>query len=261
MAPQLLFYERAVPVSAERHRETAIAQRRDYRFARGANAVPLTTPELALAIAEYPVVFVGEGEDAGLAAILGIRDGENLFVDAEGRWDAAYIPAFARRYPFVFAHQGEGNRLTLCVDEASDLVNHDGRGERLFDSTGTRTHYLSTVIDFMQRYQGALQRTRAFARRIDASGLLQNVQAQVRLGDSGTMQLRGFRTVDRERLKKLDAETVNELFASDGLEALYLHLASLRHLRRLGERAAARGTARVDGNGEDPIEGGDILFN
>ena len=263
MAPQLLFYERAVPVTSERHRDLAVGQRRDYGFARGASAVPLTTAELPAAAAHYPVVFVGEGDDVGLAAILGIRDGENLFVDADGRWDAPYVPAFVRRYPFVFANQQDGTRLTLCVDEASDLLNHEGRGERLFDSAGERTAYLGNVLDFMQRYQVALQRSRAFAKRVQDLGLLRNVQAQIRMGEGAALQLRGFRTVDREALKGLAPETVNELFAADGLEALYLHLASLRHLQSLGERAARQGAPRprVEGTGGDAIDGDDILLN
>ncbi|NBB71152.1 MAG: multidrug transporter [Alphaproteobacteria bacterium] len=264
MAPQLLFYERAVPVTTERHRDVAVNPRRDYGFARGAGVVPLTTAEVPAAAGAYAVVFVGEGDEVGLAAILGVRDGENLFVDDDGRWDAGYIPAFVRRYPFVFAQQHEANRLTLCVDEASDLLNREGRGERLFDSTGERTSYLGNVLDFMQRYQVALQRSRTFARRVQELDLLRRVQAQIRMGDhGGTLQLGGFRTVDRERLKALPAETVNELFASDGLEALYLHLASLRHLQGLGERAARRGAPkpRLEGTGDDAIDGGDILLN
>ncbi len=263
MAPQLLFYERAVPVTAERHRDVAVNPRRDYGFARGAGIVPLTTAELAAAAGEYAVVFVGEGDEVGLAAILGVRDGDNLFVDDDGRWDAGYIPAFVRRYPFVFAQQNDPERLTLCVDEASDLLNREGRGERLFDSAGERTSYLGNVLDFMQRYQVALQRSRAFAKRVQALDLLRRVQAQIRMGDGGTLQVGGFRTVDRERLKALPAETVAELFASDGLEALYLHLASLRQLQRLGERAARRGVPepRLEGTGDDAIDGGDILLN
>ena len=263
MAPQLLFYENAVPVTSERHGELAVAQRRDYGFARGAGAVPITTAEARAATAEFPVVFIGEGEDIGIAALLGVRDGENLFVDADGRWDAGYVPAFVRRYPFVFASQGEADRLVLCVDEASELVNREGRGERLFDSAGERTTYLGNLLEFMQRYQVALQRTRAFAKRIEELGLLRSVEAQLRLGDAGTRRLRGFRTVDRERLKALPAETVNELFAADGLEVLYLHLASLRHLRALGERASRRAapTPRIEGTGDDALDGGDILLN
>ena len=34
-------------------------------------------------------------------AILGIQEGQNLFVMPDGRWDRrAYIPAYIRRYPF-----------------------------------------------------------------------------------------------------------------------------------------------------------------
>ncbi len=39
------------------------------------------------------------------AVLLGIRDQENLYVDDNGAWNAKYIPAFVRRYPFVFSSQ------------------------------------------------------------------------------------------------------------------------------------------------------------
>jgi len=261
MASQLLFYERAVPVSSGRHRDMAVSPRRDFAFARSASAVPLTTAELAAAAADYAVVFVGEGDEVGLAALLGVRDNENLFVEHDGRWSAAYVPAFVRRYPFVFASQpDEPSRLALCVDEASDLVNRDGRGERLFDSAGERTTYLNNVLDFVQRYQGAVHRTRTFAKQVDALGLLRHVQAQLKLGERGNLQLRGFRTVDRDKLKALPPETVRELFASDALEALHLHLFSLRNLQRLAERSVARTAPRptIEGDGSDDR---DIIFN
>lgn len=263
MAPQLLFYDRAVPVSSERHRDLAVATGRDYGFARGANVVPLTTAELAPAMLEYPIVFLGDGQDGSLAAVLGTRDGENLFVDQTGRWQARYVPAFVRRYPFVFASQDDPNRLVLCVDEGSALLNREGRGERLFDSTGERTAYLANVLQFLQRYQMAVQRTRAFVQRMAELELLREVRADIRLGDAGTRQLRGFRTIDREQLKALPAATVGDLFTADGLEAIYLHLGSLGNFQRLGERAAAPGaaTAEVDGAATDAIDPGDILLN
>ncbi len=263
MAPQMLFYQRAVPVSNERHRDLAVESQRDYGFARTTNIVPLTTAELAPAVLEYPIVFLGDERDGSLAAVLGTRDDENLFVDQAGRWNARYVPAFVRRYPFVFANQDDPNRLILCVDESSAQLNRDGRGERLFDSAGERTAYLGNVLQFMQRYQMAVQRTRAFVRRMAELELLREVHANIRLGDAGTRQLRGFRTIDREKLKALPAATVSELFNADGLEAIYLHLGSLGNFQRLGERAAPPdGTpAQVDGAGGDAIDPGDILLN
>ncbi len=264
MAPQLLFYERAVPISSETHRDVSIEGPAHYGFANAINAVPLTTPEIAVAAAEYAVVFVGQGDDVVPAVVLGVRDGQNLFVDGAGRWQANYVPAFIRRYPFVFATGGaQGGaeaekRLLLCLDEASAMVNRDGRGERLFDSTGTRTAYLDNVLQFMQRFQAAFAASQQMARRLNSLELLQPVQVQLR-GPGGELQLRGFMTVDRQRLKALQPETVRELFASDALEGIYLHLASLRNLQRLGERSlATKSDAQAPDNG---LNEGDILLD
>ena len=43
--------------------------------------------------------------------ILGGEKDQNLYLDDAGKWTARYIPAFVRRYPFVFAQTGTENRL------------------------------------------------------------------------------------------------------------------------------------------------------
>mgnify|MGYP006288804705 CR=1 FL=1 len=261
MAPQLLFYERAVPISSENHREVTIEGRSDYAFARATNVVPLTTPEMATAAAEYAVVFVGQGDEVVPAALLGVRDQRNLFVDSHGRWDASYIPAFVRRYPFVFATGQDPKQLMLCIDEASPLINREGRGERLFDATGARTSYLDNVLTFMQRFQAAFQRSQQFARQLNQLGLLQPVQAQLR-GPEGELSLRGFMRVDREKLNALDDATILQLFRSDALEVIHLHLASMRNLQKLGERAlSGRDGAAAPTIGGDDFDNSDILIN
>ena len=70
------------------------------------------------------------------AALLGIRDKENLYVGQNGNWNAKYVPAFIRRYPFVFSST-DGGRFTLCLDHEFDGVNRSGLGERLFDFEGS----------------------------------------------------------------------------------------------------------------------------
>ncbi len=257
MAPQVLFYEQAVPISSEQHRDATVQGTADYAFARSANVVPLVAQEFAVAGGDYAIVFVGRDEDLLPVALLGVRESENLFVTEDGRWEGGYIPAFVRRYPFVFAHGPDDDRLILCIDEASPLVNREGRGERLFDSTGAKTSYLDNVLTFMQRYQAAFQSSQRFARRLRELDLLQPVQAQLR-GPGSEIQLRGFMTVNREKLAALDAATVEDLFRTGALEAIYLHLASMRNLQRLAQRAAPAAGSPSD---RGDLDEGDILLN
>ena len=133
MAKQALIYERPVPVSKQRHSNWAVGKTTDYGFARGLNAVPLVTQEFAVAGREYPIVFTKSGEGYVASALLGLRDAENLFVDNAGKWVGTYVPAFFRRYPFVFAVEEKDNRMTLCIDDDYPGLNGDGKGERMFD--------------------------------------------------------------------------------------------------------------------------------
>src|ERR1700734_1175141 len=138
MPKQLLIYEKAVPVTVKKHGNVSIKAGTDYGFAREVNSVPLLASEFDLASTEYAIVFSGEGSDVMPAVLLGIRDHENLYVDNNGTWNAKYVPAFVRRYPFVFSTQDK-TTFNLCIDEDFPGVNHKGMGERLFDADGERT--------------------------------------------------------------------------------------------------------------------------
>ena len=242
MATQLLIYERAVPVSQQRHRDWYIKSGTDYGYAGKVNSVPLVTAEVTVASQAYPIVFAGES-DVVPVALLGVRDGENLFVDKAGAWDAKYIPAFVRRYPFVFSSTDEGKTFTLCLDEDFAGVNTEGKGERLFDKDGERTQYLKNVLNFLQVYQAQFQRTQVLCKKLADLDLFEPMQAQVRLNSGQTLTLGGFKVVNRNKLKALPAETLGELAKADELEVIYAHLASLRNFGPMVERMGATGSA------------------
>jgi hypothetical protein len=255
VSTQQLFYRSAVPVSAERHRDLAVRAGDSYAFAAGVNSVPLVAAEFAEAAAEYPIVFAGVGEAIFPAVILGIRDNENLMVDADGAWRGRYVPAFIRRYPFVFAEDTGAGTLTLVIDESFPGCNRDGRGERLFDAEGAQTQYLRNLLGFLQDYQARMRRTQAYGKRLAELGLLQPMQAQFTLGDGQQTSLSGFQVVDRQKLKTLPGETLAEMMAADELECTFLHLASMRHFQALIGRATAKPDAPVAAPVEPPPPG------
>lgn len=236
MSTQLLIYEKVEPVTNQRHREWSLKKSTDCTFAKHVNAVPLTAVEFSAASAEYAIVFTGTAGAYMPTVILGMRDRQNLYVNEDGSWRAKYLPAFIRRYPFVFASNEGGTRFTLCVDEAFSGCNQAGLGERLFDAEGTRTQYLDGVLNFLQQYQGQFQLTQAFARKLQDLGLLEPMQAQITLSTGEKIALAGFLAVNRDRLKKLSAEKLAELMQRDELELIYLHLQSIRNISVLADR-------------------------
>jgi len=258
MTTQLLFYQNAMPVTVERHKDLSIKAGLTYDFARQVNSVPLTAVEFDHAAAEYPIIFAGNEETVMPAVILGIESAENLYVDENGAWRGKYIPAFVRRYPFVFSSDEATNNLILHIDEDFSGCNRDGRGERLFDNDGQQTQYLRGVLGFLQDYQGRFLRTRQYCDRLKALDLLQPVQAQFNLTTGEQRSLSGFMTVNREKLKAIPAEDLETMFRNDELECTYLHLHSLRHFADMIERLStpdaeakpAKKAAKKAGNGK-----------
>jgi hypothetical protein len=235
MATQLLFYEAAVPVTAARHGNWSI-EARDYSFSKGINSVPLTTVEFQPAAAEYAIVFTGEPGALMPAAVLGVRSAENLYLKSHGDWDASYVPAFVRRYPFVFSSPDRGKNFTLCIDETFSGFNQEGRGQRLFGEDSKASTYTGNVLGFLKQYQIEFQRTQAFCRKLEELQLFAPMQAQIKLASGGRMALAGFLAIDRAKLKALSPAQLAELVQNDGLELVYLHLQSLRNFTQMGVR-------------------------
>lgn len=239
MTTQLLIYETAVPVSSGRHGKASIETGKGYGFTRKVNSVPLMAVEFPQAAAEYAIVFAQNGEDVLPAVILGARAGENLYLTEDEGWSAKYLPAFIRRYPFVFSAQDDGKTFTLCVDEAYQGLNFQGRGQALFTPEGKQTPYVDNVLKFLQEYRAQFLRTQAFGRKLAELQLLEPMQAQFTLDSGQKMMLGGFKAVDRKKLKALPGDTLAQLAATDELELIYLHLHSMRNFGTVRERLAS----------------------
>lgn len=238
MSTQLLIYETAVPVSGARHGDCAVEAGADYAFARNVNSVPLMAVEFPHAAPEYAIVFAGAQDAVMPAAILGLRGNENLYLEAGGTWQAKYLPAFVRRYPFVFSASDDGKTFTLCVDEAFPGFNREGRGQRLFDDDKKPTPYVDNVLKFLQEYQAQFMRTQAFCKKVKELELLEPMQAQISLGSGERFSLGGFWAVNRDKLKALPGDKLAELAKTDELELLYLHMQSMRNFNSLRDRIA-----------------------
>lgn len=234
MSNQLLIYKRAVPVNPEQHKDLSVKTGQDYAFAKDVNSVPLTAAEFPAASAEYSIVFAGSEENIVPVCVLGLRDKENLYVDTDNSWNAKYVPAFVRRYPFVFSHRAEDDRFLLCIDEQFAGNNTDGLGERLFDSEGTQTQYTKSVLSFMQNFQIQSERTRQFCQKLKELELFEPVQARVTLESGEQASLKGFMVINRKKLNALPGDTLSEMAQKGELEMSYIHLHSLQNLAKLG---------------------------
>jgi len=254
MSKQLLIYETAIPVSAARHGGASFDPTDNYAFSAGINAVPLMAVEFLRAATEYAIVFTQVGEDIMPAAVLGVRGEQNLYLTEDAQWRAKYVPAFIRRYPFVFSSSEDKQTLTLCIDETHPGFNREGRGQRLFGDDGKPSAYVEQVLKFLQEYQAHFERTRVFGKRLKEYNLLEPMQALVTTPTGEKQTLSGFLAVQRDRLRTLSGEALSMLAKTDELELLYLHLYSMRNFNEVKDRfigtlaSAAEAAGHPSGN-------------
>jgi hypothetical protein len=189
--------------------------------------------EFARAASLYPVVFLEDKEQDSFrpVVLMGMDAGENLFVGADGKWQASYVPAIIRRYPFALASAGEEGKFTVCIDEGSDLIS-DTEGLPLFNEQGEPAEALENV----KRYLGELQQmdafTNEFCKYMVAHNMLTPLNMRVQQADQ-VKNINGCYVINEERLNGLSVDGFMDLRDKRYLPAVYAHLLSLAQIERL----------------------------
>lgn len=225
-----LFYQNPVVLDRDIHSALTIsASPNGYSFAAKAQTVILATVEFFDAGREYPIIFnqLPDGRILPLA-LMGIEEGENLFVSEANAWLGNYIPAYIRRYPFI--HTDETEQRVL-FDEAFDGFNLEG-GIPLFDS-GEPTQRTQEILAFLKDYYQQMKSTEQFGALLAQAELLKPIDAQMKLDDGRSYALKGMLVVDEQRLTMLPDSDIVRLFRGGWLALIYAHLLSLKSLSGL----------------------------
>lgn len=195
----------------------------DYSFAAETNATPLAAIEFAAAMRHYPVVFAEN--DGFPVAVLGLEP-TNRFVE-QGRWaEGVYIPAYVRRYPFVFV-EANADSFALALDMGSERVARGGEdGEALFE--GDKPTLLTEgAMAFCREFHGAHIQTHAFVDALNVQELLVTQHADAKLASGKPMTLSGFKVIDRPKFEALDDNVILEWHRKGWLALIHFHMASL----------------------------------
>ena len=232
-----LFYQNPVLINRARHASLGLKDIESFDFARQTNAIPVNLVEFQSAARTYPIAFVG-GDEPYPAAIVGLKE-DNLFVDAGGAWKAgAYVPAYVRRYPFIFADDKDRGLLSLCVDEPSFVA--DG-GTPLFEGDAPSA-FTTRALDFCKQYHAAALPTLAFARAVVEQDLLANRQVNAKLKDGSSYVLNGVKMIDEDKVSKLSGEILADWNAKGWLKGLFNIIQSGANWSDLGDMLAAVAT-------------------
>ena len=241
-APMPLFYNRVVPLDLRLHGELKLDRSAPYRFAAKTNAVPISMVEFSQVAAHYPIVFAGP--EALPLAVVGLRDGQNLFVDERGRWRPGhYVPAYVRTYPFIFLQDGPMGALYLGIEPEAPLLSARA-GELLF-TRGKPSKLLKTTIEVCTAYRDDLIKTREFCRALSRARLLEERSAKLDFVRGGAAQIDGFHGISAAAFAALRDVTFLEWRHKGWLEAIYAHLLSQDRWVSLMDVASEKTNAQV----------------
>lgn len=232
-APSLpLFYSQPRALDSKKHVNLALKKDIGFGFTKEVNAVPVNLIELPQACHYYPIAFSPDA-NATPVAIMGLRDKENLFLGDDGKWaENTYIPAYIRRYPFVFSETPDSDQLTLCIDMADGITEENGE-QKFFNEDGSPSDLASNALEFCKSYHAAAQQTAEMSKALLENDLLIDREAQINVGPDTRINFTGFKIVDEKKFAELDDKTFLMFRQKGWLPFIYAHLFSGSQWQRL----------------------------
>lgn len=224
-------YKNVKLLDSKKDLDLKISEIKNFKYAANTIQAIITADEFFKASKSQPIVF-GKNEigDFFATVVMGLKEEKNLFVNTKGEWRVGeYIPAYVRRYPFIFIQ--DEKTLALAVDGDCKEVN-EKKGEAVFNKDGSQTEYTTKVMDFMQNFQNSSLRTSAFIAELDKMGILEDANANLQV-DGEKILFQGFKRVNEEKLNALKDEEQMKLLKSGAYKLIVAHLVSMTNFDKL----------------------------
>ena len=225
-------FKSIVPITIKDHKNVKIKSIDNFDFVKEIHLASVMVHEFSRAASTYPIVFLEDkvNDQFRPVVMLGLQEGENLFVE-DGKWNASYIPAIIRRYPFALSKTPEDNKYVICMDQDSEFVNED-EGQAIFNEDGTGTE----VIDRVKKYLTELQQmevfTEAFCKEMKTENMFTPLNMKVRVGNE-IKNVGGAYVINEERFNTLSDDKFVDYRKKQYLPVIYSHLSSLAQIERL----------------------------
>jgi hypothetical protein len=220
------------------HGKTRIRPISSFAFAAKATVVSIYGSEIVLMSHEVPIVFLREGGNFVPSALVGVRAGQNLMLDPQGRWIGAHIPAIWRRGPFRLGRvEGEQEpRMVLCLEDSSDLIS-ETEGNPLFDDSGAPSALVSAATNLLSQLERDIRATQTICALLDEMGLIVPWALEIAQPDGQKQRVSDLFHIDEKKIATLSGEDLVRLRDAGTLAVIYAHLLSLSKISVLGRLA------------------------
>ncbi len=235
-APLPLFFRKVVGINPAAHGHLRLDRGVGYGFSAHAQSVPIGLGEFEAASQFYPIVFT-TGPNPLPVVLLGLREQQNLFVQADGQWRTdCYVPAYVRAFPFIFVEDKRTSKVFVGVESDAACLRPDS-GDALFED-GQPSRALNEAVAFCTSFRDNLNAARVLAQGLDEAGMLTEEEATINFTAGGSAKIRGFKLMQADKLGQLDDKTFLDWRSRGWITPIYAHLFSSGRWSKLIELTA-----------------------
>jgi len=216
------------------HQEIGVKNIEGYEHAKELTASMLTIDEFYQACKSLPIVFAKNEEDGWFAvALLGLEN-SNKFVNEDGTWkDNCYIPAYIRRYPFIYVKNGD--ELLLGFDAEQKIDKKDAGNRYFFEEDGKTSEFVGRVLNFLNDVQKSSNATKELIEMLDEMKVLEESAINGKNAEGKDISINGFWIVNEEKLNKITKKNKNKLCEKNYFMPITAHLISLSNIQNLAQ--------------------------
>jgi hypothetical protein len=227
-------YKKLEVLNKIQHKNKGVAEVSNFSFSKGLINAPVALSEFFEACKNYPIFFAKDKDNKWFStALLGYKEGENLFVDKKGVWkELHYIPAFVRSYPFILVNQENKKELVIAIE--GEYLNEKESSKKLFDENGNNSEFLNSAIGFLNQYYADTLSGNEFIKQLEDWELLEEKIVNIVNSKNEKFTLGGFFIVNEEKLKHLSKKKKDDICAKNAYALITAHLISLSNIQKLG---------------------------
>ena len=228
-----------VPISRTKHFDKALSRDRNYLFAKTITLAPVCLEELSSAVTHMPLVFYQNDDFMEIGAVLGLIEGQNLFVRDDGSWPTKFVPAFFRCHP-LRAIDLENGETTIVYQEHSDLIVDRSFGDPIFNMDGSEGEVFKNLVALAVAFKRDRERAREACALLAEFELFKPFEPRFKQADGTWIQMRNLFFIDRTKFKELESHKFIQLQEVRAIEMVYAHQFSLDCFSVLTEIMDAR---------------------
>ena len=224
------------------HQNLKVMTRFGSEFGDSVSSVLVFPTEFVELQKEYPIVFRqnSDTEKYQAVALLGLSQGENLFLDPSRRtgWAASYIPAAVAKGPFLIGRQsqdaGTSNTPVIHIDLDHAKVGHEN-GYPLSLEHGGNSPYLERIASILKIIHQGVAIQDVMFKLFSEMDLIESVNLEIDLNNGEKHRLVGNHTINEEKLSALGGDQLEKLNKLGFLHLAYAVVASMTNIRKLTE--------------------------